>query len=90
MGPLGFRPAFLDFVSQRIYLSHFADGHIAHVIEGLPDELIADRAASGQPVRLKATVITGYVRRGFFYSRAAAARAVVEWSTNGRLPARVW
>ena len=81
---LGFRPAFLDFVSQRIYLSRFIDGRIGqvHVIDGLPDELVADRAASGRVIRLKATVIAGYMRFGFFYTRSAAAQAVVQWSRS--------
>ena len=82
MEPLGFLPAFLDFASQRIYPSRFADGRIGqvHLIDGLPDELVADRAASGRVIRLKATVIAGYVRYGFFYTCAAASRAAAEWS----------
>ena len=82
MEPLGFLPAFLDFASQRIYPSRFADGRIshAHEIAGLPSELVADRADSGRVIRLKATVIAGYVRHGFFYTCAAAARAAADWS----------
>ena len=30
--------------------------------------------------RAKATLISGFVRDGFFYTRTAAARAVREWS----------
>jgi len=84
MEPLGFLPAFLDFASQRIYPSRFADGSIshAHVIDGLPNELVADRADSGRVIRLKATVIAGYVRHGFFYTCAAATRAAAEWSSK--------
>ena len=78
---LGFRPAFLDFSTQAIYPSLFADGRPApfHLLEGLPEEVIADRAPSGRVVSVKATVISGFVRNGFFYTRAAAARAVAEW-----------
>ena len=47
---LGFRPAFYDFATQRIYPSRFADGRLApcHLLDGLPDEVIADRTASGR------------------------------------------
>ncbi len=79
---LGFRPAFLDFETQRIYLSCFADGRAApfHLLEGLPEEVIIDRSPTGRVVAAKATLISGFVRNGFFYTRAAAARAVSEWS----------
>jgi len=32
-----------------------------------------------QEVKGKATLIPGYVRNGFFYTRTAAARAAAEW-----------
>ncbi len=85
MDTLGFLPAFLDFQSQRIYPSRFVDGRIGevHAIDGLPDELVADRSLSGRVIRLKSTVIAGYVRRGFFYTCAAATRAAAEWSSCG-------
>ena len=77
----GFRPAFMDFATQKIYLSRFADGRLApvHLLDGLPDEAVADRSASGRITAAKATVISGFVRNGFFYTRAAAARARAEW-----------
>src|ERR1700692_2267745 len=79
---LGFRPAFFDFATQRIYPSRFADGRLApfHLLDGLPDELIVDRTPDGRVVASKATLISGFVRDGFFYTRTAAARAVREWS----------
>jgi hypothetical protein len=79
---LGFRPAFLDFETQRIYPSRFADGRLApfHMLDGLPDEVVVDRAASGRVVSAKATLISGFVRNGFFYTRAAAAKAAREWA----------
>ena len=80
---LGFRPAFYDFATQRIYVSCFADGRPApcHILDGLPEEVVVDRAASGRVVAIKATVISGFVRNGFFYTRTAAARAAAEWRT---------
>jgi hypothetical protein len=79
---LGFRPAFYDFATQRIYPSRFADGRLApfHLLDGLPDEVVADRASNGRVVCTKATLISGFVRDGFFYTRSAAARAAKEWS----------
>jgi hypothetical protein len=78
---LGFRPAFLDFETQTIYPSRFANGLPApfHVLDGLPDEVVADRAPSGRVVAAKATLISGFVRNGFFYTRTAAARAAAQW-----------
>jgi hypothetical protein len=81
---LGFKPAFLDFPTQKVYPSRFADGRLApfHLLDGLPDEVVVDRAASGRVVTAKATLISGFVRNGFFYTRAAAARAAREWATS--------
>jgi len=79
---LGFRPAFLDFETQVVYPSRFADGRPApiHVLDGLPDEVIVDRAPSGRVVHAKASLISGFVRNGFFYTRSAAAKAAAEWA----------
>jgi hypothetical protein len=78
---LGFRPAFLDFSTQTIYPSRFADGRLApfHILDGLPDEVVTDRSASGRVVCAKVSVISGFERGGFFYTRKAAARACAEW-----------
>jgi len=77
----GFRPAFLDFATQTIYPSRFADGRSAplHLLDGLPNEVVVIRAPSGRVIAAKATLIAGFERNGFFYTRAAAARAVAEW-----------
>jgi hypothetical protein len=79
---LGFRPAFLDFSTQTIYPSRFADGRPApiHLLDGLPDEVVTDRLASGRVVAAKASLISGFERGGFFYTRQAAVRACVEWT----------
>ncbi|HET7728797.1 MAG TPA: hypothetical protein VFK48_02075 [Usitatibacter sp.] len=79
---LGFRPAFYDFATQKIYPSLFADGRPApcHLLDGLPDELVVDRTWSGRVTSVKATVISGFVRNGYFYTRTAAAKAVAEWT----------
>ena len=79
---LGFKPAFLDFATQTIYPSRFADGRLApfHLLDGLPEEVVIDRAPNGRVVAAKATLISGFVRNGFFYTRTAAARAAAEWT----------
>lgn len=79
---LGFRPAFLDFETQIVYPSRFADGRPApvHVLDGLPEEVIVDRTANGRVVAAKASLISGFVRNGFFYTRSAAAKAAAEWA----------
>ena len=81
---LGFRPAFFDFATQRIYPSRFADGRLApfHLLDGLPEEVVVDRACNGRVVAAKASLISGFVRDGFFYTRTAAARAAREWATS--------
>jgi hypothetical protein len=78
---LGFCPAFLDFETQAIYPSRFADGRPApfHLLDGLPDEVVVDRLPCGRVTSAKATLITGFVRNGFFYTRTAAAKAAAEW-----------
>ncbi len=79
---LGFRPAFFDYASQRLYLSRFADGRLApiHLLDGLPEEAIVDRAPSGRVIAARASIVAGFERNGYFYTRKAAAKAVKEWS----------
>ena len=79
---VGFRPAFFDYATHTIYPSRFRDGRAApfHLLEGLPDEAVAIRAPDGRVVAAKATLIAGFERNGFFYTRAAAAKAVREWA----------
>lgn len=73
---LGFRPAFLDFATQRVYLSCFRNGMPApmHLLDGLPADLIVDRGSDGRVLATKVTLIAGFVRNGFFYTRSAAAK----------------
>jgi hypothetical protein len=80
---LGFKPAFFDFATQTTYPSRFADGRLApfHILDGLPEEVVVDRAPTGRVISAKATLISGFVRNGFFYTRSAAAKAAAEWST---------
>src|SRR3954470_15142083 len=79
---LGFRPAFFDYATHTIYPSCFRDGRPApfHLLEGLPAAAVAIRAPDGRVIAAKATLVAGFERKGFFYTRSAAARAVREWS----------
>jgi len=74
----GFWPAFLDTASGRIYLSRYGDGRLApfHLLDGLPDDLVLARSASGRVQAVKVTMVSGFVRAGRFYSRDEAAQAV--------------
>jgi len=78
---LGFRPAFLDPGTMQVHESRFADGRLApfHLLDGLPDEAVLQRSPSGAVVRAKPTLVSGFLRNGFFYTRAAAARAAGDW-----------
>jgi hypothetical protein len=68
----------MDTATLAIYASRFADGRLApfHLIDGLPDMLIAARSSSGRVAALKASVIPGFVREDHFYTRDEAARCV--------------
>ena len=78
---LGFRPAFLDCATMSIYASCFADGRPApfHLLDGLPEEIVLERSKSGRVKRVVSSLISGFERGGFFYTRRAAARACEEW-----------
>lgn len=79
---LGFSPAFLDCATMRIHPSRFADGTRApyHCLDGLPDEVVLQRLRAGRVLLAKKTLIPGFERGGFFYTRRAAARACEQWA----------
>jgi hypothetical protein len=84
---LRFEPAFYDYSRNTIYRSRFADGRDApfHTLDGLPDEAVMKRDASGRVIAARPTIISGFVRDGFFYTRSAAARAVREWTADDEI-----
>jgi len=77
---LGFLPAFLDADTQQIYASRFPDGRPApfHLLEGLPDEIVLTRHPCGRVATIKASVLSGFVREGHFFTREEAARSLAE------------
>lgn len=77
----GFRPAFFDIATCAIHLARHADGRLAasHVLDGLPEEAVVVRTNCGRVIAAKATLVPGFERGGFFYTRRAAAKACVQW-----------
>ncbi len=75
---IGFRPAFLDTRTRTIHLSRFGDGRPApfHLLDGLPDELVLARHACGRVAKVRASVVSGFVRDGRFFTREEAAAAL--------------
>lgn len=71
----GFRPAFRNTETGYVYPSRFADGRPApvHMIDGLPDELVATRSATGRITSVKASVQCGFLLEGCFFDRNEAA-----------------
>lgn len=70
-----FVPAFKDARSGQVEISRYCDGRPApfHLVDGLPDEWIAQRDLSGRVVAIKTSVISGFVRFGRFFTRQEAS-----------------
>ena len=75
----GFRPAFLDRSSGRCCISRFADGRPApiHMLEGLPEDWVAERTAEGQAIRAHCHVVSGFLSNGLFYTREEVTRLIL-------------
>jgi hypothetical protein len=71
-----FLPAFRDSGTGQVYLSRFADGHLApiHMLDGLPDQVVVARHGR-RVTAVKASIVSGFVRDRRFYTRAEAAAA---------------
>lgn len=72
----GFRPAFLDPITNIVYPSRHADGRLAavHCLDGLPDEVVVSRDAAGHVLEAKPGLVPGFVHDGRFYNREEAMR----------------
>jgi hypothetical protein len=70
-----FLPAFRDTASGKTYLARYADGTPApmHLLDGLPEELVIRRDATGRTVAVKGSLVAGFLRGGRFYTREQAA-----------------
>lgn len=71
---LGFLPAFRDNESGQVEVSRFKDGRVApcHLFDGLPDDWILKRDVDGRAVKIKNSVISGFIRSGHFFTRQDA------------------
>lgn len=74
----GFVPAYFDRTSGQAVISRFADGRPApvHVLDGLPEEWIAQKDAAGHVTKVRAGVIAGFLRNDRFYTREEAVKAL--------------
>ncbi|MFV1983817.1 MAG: hypothetical protein ACC657_09800 [Thiohalomonadales bacterium] len=73
-----FIPAFLDFESGKTYVSSFSNGDPApiHIYDGLPKHLILSRNDANKPMKIKQSVISGFVFENCFYTREQAKQLV--------------
>lgn len=74
----GFKPAFCDTRTGNLYLSRFASGELApiHLLDGLPEQLVAKHSDSGQVRSTVDSVVAGFVLEDHFFTREEAAMAV--------------
>ena len=72
---LAFQPAFVDRETGTVHLSRFPDGRLApcHLLDGLPAEVVLARNEQGRVMRVKASVVSGFVHEARFYTRQEAA-----------------
>lgn len=75
----GFRAAFCDTRTGRAEIARFANGAPSpiHVLDGVPDEWVLDRSASGSVTALKASIVAGFLLDDRFYTREEAANALM-------------
>jgi hypothetical protein len=73
----GFVPGFRDGATGDLAISRFADGSAAplHVLDGLPEDWIAERDLDGHVTHTCPGLVSGFIRKGRFYTRDEAARA---------------
>jgi len=76
---LGFQPAFVDRETGTVHLSRFPDGRLApcHLLDGLPAEVVQARNEQGHVMRVKASLVSGFVHGKRFYTRDEAAAMLV-------------
>jgi len=75
----GFVPAFYDPETDTVELSRFANGSLApiHLLEGLPEDWVVERSLDGMIRAIKESVIAGFVRGEYFYTRQQAAQVML-------------
>ena len=70
----GFQPGFYDAESGEVAISCFTDGTPApiHMLDGLPACWVMARNSGGGILSVKASVVSGFIRGGRFYTRMQA------------------
>jgi hypothetical protein len=88
---MGFQPAFADRETGRVHLSRFADGRLApcHLLDGLPAEVVLARSERGCVIRVKGSVVSGFVHDERFYIRDEAAAMLVSAPDSGLMQTAV-
>lgn len=74
-GQARFVPAFQDARTGQVEISRFRDGRPApfHLIDGLPEDWVTERDLAGRVVKIKSSIISGFVRFGRFFTRQEAS-----------------
>lgn len=74
----GFVPAFIDSATGITYISRNPDGTVAacHRIDGLPDEVVTQKASDGSIIAVADTIVPGFVKDDQFYTREEAIAAL--------------
>lgn len=82
---LGFRPAFKDAETSKVYLSKDRHGRCAcvHLLDGLPDDVVLARGKDGRVSAVKGSLVAGFVKDGRFYDRDQAACEVAGTDDSG-------
>ena len=76
---LAFQPAFVDRETGTVHLSRFPDGRLApcHLLDRLPAEVVLARNEQGRVMRVKASLVSGFVHGERFYTRDESAAMLV-------------
>ena len=79
----GFLPAFLDRESGQIHLSCDSRGIPAaiHQFDGMPADWVVECDHDGKPSAVKASIVAGFVREGYFFTREQAAQ-LIQWELD--------
>lgn len=74
----GFVPGFLDQETGAVYPSRFRNGCPApvHVLDGLPEHLVLERAPGGRVLAVHGSVIAGFIKDGCFFTREQVAALI--------------
>lgn len=78
----GFKPAFCDMSTGNLYFSMYANGELApiHLLDSLPEKLLAKCSESGKFRSTVETVVAGFVSEDQFFTREEAAMVIKKTS----------